>query len=503
MRISIRRAAACMAAAVVTGALTLADVPPEGGTATAAEGDYAGYLFTYFKGEGSADGEQVYFALSRGNDPVRYDDLNGGQPVLTSNVGEQGVRDPFIIRHPETGRFYQIATDLKIHGNGDWDNAQRHGSRSIVVWESDDLVNWSSPRLEQVSPPEAGNTWAPEAYWDDSRGEFVVFWASKLYDESDPDHTGSSYNRMMYATTSDFQNFSEAQVWIDAGHSVIDATVAKEDGTYYRFTKDERSSSGSAPCGKFIFSDWSTSLTSTSWNAITDCIGSGELGAAEGPLIFKSNTEERWYLFLDEFGGQGYVPFTTTSLDSTNWTAMSSYDMPSSPRHGTVVPVTQAEYDALQAAYGSGSGPGVVDPGQWYWVESAHSGLAWDIDGQSTDTGAGLVQWDYWGGQNQQFRFADADNEYYTIEARRSGLVLDVSGASTANGADIHQWTGQGGTNQQWSVQANGDGTVTILNRNSGKALDLYDWATDPGARISQYTDNGNVVQRWILHEVD
>lgn len=75
------------------------------------------------------------------------------------------------------------------------------------------------------------------------------------------------------------------------------------------------------------------------------------MSAAEGPLVFKSNTEEKWYAFLDEFGGRGYLPFETTDLDSGNWTPSTGYDLPAKPRHGTVLPVTQAEYDRLLRAY--------------------------------------------------------------------------------------------------------------------------------------------------------
>jgi hypothetical protein len=171
---------------------------------------YAGYLFTYFTGEGTSAGEQVYFALSQGNDPTRWRQLNGGRPVLTSTVGTRGVRDPFIIRAPQGDKFYQIATDLRMYGNGNWDQVQRTGSKSIVVWESTDLVNWSAPRLARVSPDTAGNTWAPEVYYDEGLGQYVVFWASKLYSTSDPNHTGNTYNRMMYATTTDFRTFSAA-----------------------------------------------------------------------------------------------------------------------------------------------------------------------------------------------------------------------------------------------------------------------------------------------------
>src|SRR5690606_7101065 len=57
------------------------------------------------------------------------------------------------------------------------------------------------------------------------------------------------------------------------------------------------------------------------------------------------------YLFIDEFGGRGYVPFESTSLDAAEWTMSTDYEMPSRPRHGTVLPVTQAEYDRLLKTY--------------------------------------------------------------------------------------------------------------------------------------------------------
>ncbi len=308
-----------------------------------------GYMFSYFTGEGTADGEQLYAALSKGDDPLHWRELNDGKPVLTSTLGEKGLRDPFIIRSPEGDKFYQIATDLRIYGNGDWDAAQRTGSKSIMVWESTDLVHWTNQRLVKVSPDSAGNTWAPEAFYDAKRGEYVVFWASKLYDNDA--HSGDTYNRMMYATTRDFYTFSEPKVWIDRGYSVIDSTVIQHDGTYYRLSKDERNNTSSTPNSKFIFEEKSDSLLNPSWDAVAEGIGKGAMSAAEGPLVFKSNTEEKWYAFLDEFGGRGYIPFETTDLASGTWTPVSGYDLPAKPRHGTVLPVTQAEYDRLLRAY--------------------------------------------------------------------------------------------------------------------------------------------------------
>ena len=206
----------------------------------------AAYFFPHFLGESTAADEEIYFAASVGNDAEEWMSLNDGESVLASTLGEQGLRDPFIIRSPEGDRFYLLATDLKIFGGGDFGSAQETGSRSIMVWESTDLENWSEQREVVVAPENAGNTWAPEAYWDAAAGEYVVYWASALYPAdlpADQRDISTSYQRMMYATTRDFVTFSEPQVWIDeaqgAGRGMIDSTVAREGDVYYRLTKDE------------------------------------------------------------------------------------------------------------------------------------------------------------------------------------------------------------------------------------------------------------------------
>jgi hypothetical protein len=341
----MRRPVTCVLLAIALVAAALA------GPARASRPAYAGYLFAYFTGEGTADGEQVYFALSRGNDALRWRELNDALPVLTSGIGEKGVRDPFVIRAPSGDRFYLIATDLRIFGNGDWDRAQRHGSKSVMVWESTDLVHWTDQRLVRVSPDTAGNTWAPEAFYDETLGAYVVFWASKLYAADDPDHTGSTYNRMMYATTRDFRTFSEPQVWKDPGYSVIDSTLIKHNGTYYRFTKDERDPSSSSPCAKFIIEEKSPTILNTGYDLVAECVGKGSISRGEGPTVFKSNTQNKWYLFIDEFGGRGYVPFESTDLAAGRWTLASDFSLPAHPRHGTVLPVTAAEYNRLLRAF--------------------------------------------------------------------------------------------------------------------------------------------------------
>ncbi len=140
--------------------------------------EFSGYLFAYFTGEDTSEGEQIYFALSNGNNPLDWLELNNGKPVLTSSLGEKGVRDPFLYRSSNGDKFYLIATDLKVFGNGNWHRAVTEGSRNIMLWESTNLIEWSNQRMVEIAPPEAGCAWAPEIHYDKSSCEYIIFWAS-------------------------------------------------------------------------------------------------------------------------------------------------------------------------------------------------------------------------------------------------------------------------------------------------------------------------------------
>ncbi|MBD8057482.1 Ig-like domain repeat protein [Cellulomonas sp. JH27-2] len=333
--------------------------------------DPTAYMFAYFEGETTPDGESIYFGASKGNDPTHWADLNDGDPVLTSSFGEKGLRDPFIVRSPEGDKFYLLATDLKIYGGNNFSAAQQNGSTYLEVWESTDLVHWSDQRHVKVSSDYAGNTWAPEAYYDEDLGSYVVYWASNLYPTTDTagrDYR-TSYNRMMYATTRDFVTFSDPKPWIDVkrgtGLGMIDSTVIKDGDTFYRFTKDEAymipREERSTDLLATVTGSLPTTTSAPGWQLVKEKVGlnqpnpwGGTFTGGEGPTIFRSNTEERWYLFIDQpsyHGGQGYLAFTSTDLDSGDWTSVPSAQLPSSPRHGTVLPVTQAEYERLLGAY--------------------------------------------------------------------------------------------------------------------------------------------------------
>jgi len=316
-------------------------------------GEPAGYLFAYFTSAAEEDGEQIHFALSTGPSPLDWTILNGGNPFLYSTVGEQGVRDPFVLRAAglpgENARYYLLATDLCIarrdHTTA-WEGAVRAGSRSIVVWESNDLVSWTDPRLVEIAPPNAGNAWAPEAIFDKASGTYLVYWASTLHSPSQ-DPTQRSYHRMLCANTTDFKTFTPARVWIDRGRSVIDSTVIETDGHFYRFSKDELSADSSSPDAKFVTAERSDTLDTEHYSVITTGIGKNELVHGEGPIIVRGPGPDSWFLFIDEFGHRRYTAFTGHSLASDTWTPVKA-TMPPGASHGSILPVTAEEYTQLE-----------------------------------------------------------------------------------------------------------------------------------------------------------
>ena len=252
------------------------------------EQDPERYFLGYFTGEGLADGEQLRFGLSTGNSALDWVGLGGGKPSLVSQLGDQGLRDPFIIRSHDGDTFYMIATDLNwFNRNRDY---QINDSQYIEVFESHDLVNWSPQRHVKVAPDNAGNAFAPEAYWDDSIGAYVVFWAQAMW--NDPvNRTGAGNQQMWYTTTRDFRTFAPPAVWQNpAPQSRIDTTVIKVGDWYYRFTKNEAGNAASD-----VFSEKNLNLRDTNiaaWTPVAPSIGRQTWVANqgyEGPLVFKAN----------------------------------------------------------------------------------------------------------------------------------------------------------------------------------------------------------------------
>ncbi len=142
-----------------------------------------------------------------------------------------------------------------------------------------------------------------------------------------------------------------------------------------------------------------------------------------------------------------------------------------------------------------------VTPAHLGWgpvpVVARHSGRVADVEGGSMGNGARIHQWDWHGGENQQFRPDPVGGGWYRIVALSSGKVLDVHGASTGNGAAVIQWDWHGGANQQFRPEPLGDGSYRIVARHSGRVLDVHGASTGNGAGIIQWDWHGGANQRW------
>lgn len=301
---------------------------------------YSGYLLVHFIGE-EPDGEQIYFSLSK--DGLHYQDLNGGLPVLRSDLGERGVRDPFIVRSPKEGKFYLMATDLRIGSGKGWTAAVEEGSRDIIVWESSDLVHWSSPWAVTCEVPGAGCVWAPEAIYDAAADEFLVFWASATQEPHEQERKHKIYS----SRTRDFRNFTLPDKYIERDNHIIDTTIIEHNGTYYRYSKDETTKNIRVEKGNTLDKDAFTDVKAPLLEAIK---------GLEGPQIYKFNDRDEWCLIVDRFAEKkGYLPLVTSDLESGEFCVLAdeAFDLgKTQKRHGGVLNLTAAECSRLLAAWG-------------------------------------------------------------------------------------------------------------------------------------------------------
>lgn len=169
------------------------------------------------------------------------------------------------------------------------------------------------------------------------------------YNESDTAHTGTASSiKMRYAYTSDFKTFTTPATYLDRSPTnIIDMTLLPYPGTtdtFLRFLKDESL--------KTVFVEYTTTGLFGTWTRAggdNAYIRSG----VEGPAAYWDNTVDGLvHLLVDDYGGVGYVPLESTDPRSNSgWNASSTTNFPSGLRHGSVLPITEAQMSALSAAW--------------------------------------------------------------------------------------------------------------------------------------------------------
>lgn len=279
-------------------------------------------------------------------DGRHWDELNSGRPILISDVGEKGVRDSFLLRSHDGRKVWLIATDLSVYRHPDWHRNTHAGSRSIIVWESSDLVHWTSPRLVTVAPGDAGCAWAPEAIYDRDSGDYLVYWASTTGRDN------FSKQRIWAAHTRDFQSFGRPFVFAEEPNDIIDINITDDGKTYYRFLKDDQQKSVTMAVSSHLIGPWREVPQFTA----------GQGKNFEGPILFRLGPAvdahpREWALLLDNVsdrigaGASGYMAFVSTNPRSGLFTRARDFHFPYPFRHGSVLPITKAEVERLKSTY--------------------------------------------------------------------------------------------------------------------------------------------------------
>lgn len=299
------------------------------------------YLMTYFTTDETGDRESIWFSVSR--DGLHWTDIGTKEPILQSKISTTGIRDPFILYDERQKKYFILATDGSAKAiNYDWVKLANEGSRFLLIWESEDLLHWSEPRLVEVGVPEAGCVWAPEAFFCRENGKWFVFWASSVREAGEE----KPKQRIYGAFTEDFRTFSPTFKYIEEKMDVIDTTMLWENGYYYRFTKEENE--------RVIHMERSRELMA-SFEPVP-CEFLANFYGLEGPQVYYLREQGKWCLIADQFmTGGGYVPMLIENLEQGELKLLSpeDYDLgKQKKRHGGVMEISEEQMEKLIAHYG-------------------------------------------------------------------------------------------------------------------------------------------------------
>ncbi|MBQ8028047.1 MAG: glycoside hydrolase family 43 protein [Clostridia bacterium] len=293
-----------------------------------------GYLFVYFTGN-EPEQEQIHFAVS--TDGYNFAALNNNEPVVDHLLGKQSVRDPYILRGQD-GYFYIVGTDMKATEG--WTS-----NHALVTWKSKDLVNWTDETIIDIRDlgGEFANTnraWAPQAIWDAKEQSYMLYWAHSTYE--------NDIAAMYYAYTDDFKTLKTEPklLYSREGIQTIDGDIIynEKNGFYYMYFKHDETQ-------KIAYVK-SENLTGP-YDTEEPVIVSMSYWGVEGSSMYQITGTNQWVMIMDEYG-EGHF-FVQQTADMENFRKyrrkLTNFDH-LSPRHGSVVAITDEEYIRLTEAFG-------------------------------------------------------------------------------------------------------------------------------------------------------
>ena len=272
------------------------------------------YLFTSFR-EPAQEGLRLLYSYDG------YDWKDFGHIFLKPAVGNQKVmRDPSMVKSPD-GTFHLV-----------WTSSWR-GDKGFGYASSRDLLNWSEQRIIPVmqQEPTTVNVWAPELFYDEVVGEYIIIWASCIPGRFERGIEEDSNNHRMYMTTTrDFQSFTPTRLFFDPQFSVIDAVIVKRSQNDYALvlkdnTRPERNIK--VAFGKSPFGPW-TNISKPFSDSFT-----------EGPAVVKLKDE--WVIYFDSYQKKIYEAVVTKDFAQFN-DVTATVKVPEGHKHGTIVPVKKS-----------------------------------------------------------------------------------------------------------------------------------------------------------------
>ena len=485
------------------------------------------YLFAYFTGN-IDDGEYLRYAVS--DDGHNWESLNGNHPIVSFNASEVNtinnntfpagtatthaatghVRDPYLL-HAQDGSYYVLATDLDVDADdnrvADWNEGKATDNSKFLIWHVNNLANVDSSAPwcvditglmsdyygESVSVDKA---WAPEAIWDREEGKYILFFAAS---------TGGTV-RMFYTYTSNFQVFTTPEILLPHVNAAnIDGNITYHNGLYYLWYKDETSSKigyataehANGPYGTINYID----------------------GTLEGCEVYYNIQDSKFNLIADRFDlnatAQAYEATDPTGFSGN---LISDYHINHIyPRHGSILRISTAQYEALVAKYGKQTyDASVYDDGdeinenliaRYFTDADVTYNAATGEENDLVNHGVTYTEIDgkaaayFNGNENASAAYGKDDGKYLYAELSdigtgnpfsditiEQGFTIDwYSKQSTETTADGHRifdmsdctpgtlvWTSEGGDNISSQLHANGYQDFGASDKGKTKGIDFY-----------------------------
>lgn len=289
------------------------------------------YLMCYFTGNGENE-ERIHIALS--SDGVNFNAINNDEPIITQNQGTGGARDPYIFR-AQDGTFYIVATDMKAEQG--WTS-----NHALTIWHSVDLVTWSDEFNLDIRSfrgfESCNRAWAPQVIWNPATHSYMLYFAISTEKE------GETNPELYYCLTKNFKSFSEPQLlYKREGVPCIDGDIVfnKANNKYYLYFKyDELQKIA------YVTSDSPTGPYTDEPVIVSYYKG------VEGSQMYNINSTDTWIMVMDSYFKGEFLALQTDDFEHFSKIKKKKYNYTNTPRHGSVMSITDLEYTKLVAAYG-------------------------------------------------------------------------------------------------------------------------------------------------------